>query len=55
MKYKTHITLVHELYGMWFHKQYENLRNKHLTKSTSCSDNALRLLVLVTCKLSLKH
>ena len=50
-KYKTHIKLVHELYGtlhvcsiMWKFKNQPSI-------STSCNDNALRLLVLVVRKL----
>ena len=50
MKYKTRIELVHELNGACFPIQCEELRINH-PKSTSCSGNALHLLVLVVGRL----
>ena len=43
MKYKTHIKLVHEFHVTCF--QY-NVKNQ-LSNSTFCSDNDLRMLILV--------
>jgi hypothetical protein len=45
MNYKTHNKLVHESYGTCF--QYDVQIKNQPSNSTSCSDNALRLLVLV--------
>ena len=49
IKYKTHIKLVHELYGTCF--RYNVIIENQSSNSTYCSDNALRLLVLVASKL----
>ena len=45
LKYKTHIKLVHELYGTCFSIMWRNKNQPSIY--TSCSDNALRLLVLM--------
>ena len=46
MKYKTHIKLAHDLYGICFYIMWR-IKNQP-SNSTSCDDNALHLWVLVT-------
>jgi hypothetical protein len=48
MKYKTHIKLVHELYSTCFEYNVRWIKTQP-SNCTSYSDNALHLLVLVTC------